>query len=1124
MTCQTVLSRYFSLLALVTSSLFLLAESARAQPNNGDQQPPRARDADLIQESKLKIKVVDDDGELYAVPGVTLKDYLRDADELERLKQRLKQHQAKVPSVSFGGTIELDGAVVPASGKAKGFLGLDASFQIRLNGDEAESDIWVPVPLGLDGAFLNPAAAEHQGLGDFIIDKDAGSFVCWLHTRQGTAHTIRVRGKVAIERLAGQHHLSVNVPNMSTTARITIPGPPIEIVRQDNRIGLAQETNENLTVVTIQNGGGGVELAWRERGMTPPPLLDARGIVSLYVHGNDVSSEAQLAVRSRGEPIDRFVVELPPDMKLTSRNVPGFQITRLPSESDSNRQLVLIQRLDGPTTGPMNIHLAAAAPPIAMEKPRRMIEAAGYSVQGAERQLGSVDVVVEGNWSVTWLPGNLVQRDSAPVNREKVDARFLYNQQPYSLRLDLRQKQPRVSAKPTYVLAVSKDTVELDAEFDYSTTGTAFKEIELEMPGWTIDDVFSPDDLLSGPFAVEQPPLLHILHSGPIAIEPLRLRIPLASAPTRFKIQVKAHRTIREEDGGISIRLPRLSDTSVSSTASVVVRPAANIELTPQPGESKSLTPETNPPPNEPAQNTVAFFYRTNTSTESSLFVAHKRLRPRELSIQVSSRAELRDNDVAVVQTLSTSAAFGPPTPTIWEVPRAVIESKTLRFSHDNQDAPFQLADSEASPDETSTRVVIELDGEQAGSVDLEARYTLPLDTLTSEDVLRLPLIQPVEDPKTKVLGNSLVIVSDETYQLELSNEDWTPESDAPSKTDGELHLRAAGIIAAADVRRSRARPGDPPTTSVTTAWIQTQVTSTARYDRVCFRFTSDQPQLQLELPSGALAEDRHAVINGRPRRILSGENGSIRISQDEDAVGKESTVEIWYYSELSSGSKLRVALPKFVGTERIDRVYWQLVLPRNQHLAWSPRALTPELVWTYDGGYWGRRGLLEQPALEELLKASSQAGVPLDTNRYLFSAIGSARAVDFVLVDRLKLMGGVSGVALAIALCFIYFPVLRHPGAFFAAGIVLAALAMTFPEHAVLCAQTGAIGLGMALLASVLNHFVGHRGGVTSIRRDSVYVDSYGSSVPFRKEGSSRATTATAPAHLQAPQVEDES
>ena len=127
--------------------------------------------------------------------------------------------------------------------------------------------------------------------------------------------------------------------------------------------------------------------------------------------------------------------------------------------------------------------------------------------------------------------------------------------------------------------------------------------------------------------------------------------------------------------------------------------------------------------------------------------------------------------------------------------------------------------------------------------------------------------------------------------------------------------------------------------------------------------------------------------------------------------------------------STLPAALPKLKEAQRIERVYWEVLLPRSRHLVWAPAAVTPELVWRFEDLYWGPRGRLNQRELEELLAASAQE-VPENMNRYLFSATGAVSAVSYATVSRVHLMLVFSLIALLAVVPFFYLPPLRQPPA----------------------------------------------------------------------------------------------
>ena len=232
-----------------------------------------------------------------------------------------------------------------------------------------------------------------------------------------------------------------------------------------------------------------MSLGWSEQ-IAVKPLVEVRGAMRVDVHANHVSAEAALAVRSRGEPINSFVVYMPPGMQLTSLQVPGFQIATS-DDPQRKRQTVAVRRIAGPTSDVIEITLRAEMPEIGQAKPSRLLQVAGFEVKEADLQLGTVDVDVKGNWSVAWKPDSFVQPESrawlpTPRRRPRVSCTIA---SPFSLQVELRRKQPRVSVAAEYVVRVGETRAGLEANFNYETTGTEAGTISFKLPGWTVEGV-----------------------------------------------------------------------------------------------------------------------------------------------------------------------------------------------------------------------------------------------------------------------------------------------------------------------------------------------------------------------------------------------------------------------------------------------------------------------------------------------------------------------------------------------------------------------------------------------------------------------------------------------------------
>jgi hypothetical protein len=1103
--------------------VFCTCESICAQPPATEDPSPSG---DLIRESDLKWRLEDADGNLVPVPAFTLELF----QELLELQSRIKAEPAALPKVIFTEPIQLDGRV----DLENRFARMRVTYRIKLPSHaDHEEETWTEIPLRLDNSFLDIRAIEHEQEGEIYVTRDGASYVCWLRAAPNSTHTIHVPIKVPVQRTGTQDSLILKLPNMATTMRLAVAQEMVEAFSPSERSNVSWEAEGGATTITVESSGGELDLAWQPLGKVLPHALEATCATTVHVHGNHIWSEAQLKVRSRAEPIDSFIVRLPDGMDLTSHSDADFQVSELPSAGNSGSQQVLVKRLGGLTRGLIEVNLEAALPPITTETKRRTVQLGGFSVEDAVREWGSVDVMLDGSWSTTWIVGQFVQRVAVledPTRQQPVAARFLYDRQPYSLRLELRPKQTRGSLDTTYVVDVSDDSLQLDARIAFSTNGAAVDSLNFKMAGWTIDTV-TPPESLARPFTFDE--------------EAGILTLPIATDAAEVDFQVRARRPIETGIPDVSFDLPRPSDAALIPNATLIVLASDNVELTPELASMKWLTQETRTPALElPKRFAPPLLFREELSTESNEaahFVARRRIRPRETTVAIASDAALDGDMVQVRQSFLVTVAYAPLAELTIAIPTSVAESGTLRITSGEQELSYrEVASTETAPDADSpepvdqlatqiTAGVVSLRVPVTGEVQVDIAFEIPRKDAISAAGLRIPLVQPAGGEATANVTNTLTVRSDENTAITLADELWTMHSDDASTPNGkqEMRVRATGVMEAALVRTSAVENRSSGSTQISRVWIQSWLTPADRRDRVCFQLLSDQPHVHIQLPATAQSEELQVLVEGeRPIELVNHGDLSLTITLADEQVGRVVGLEMWYFCENSRDSQVEVAIPSIIDADRAELVYWQIVMPRAEHLAWIPETLTSELVWQRDQLYWGRRGRLEQEALEGLVGASTRVPVSPDTNRYLFSSTGSVESVGFVKVSRLMLMMVSSGLALAVVLPFIYLPMLRQPAVFVVAGVILLAGSVTYPEPSVLLGQAGAIGLGLAMVACALQRLV-VRSPLTPVnRRGSVYLtpDSQTSVAPSRViEGSSRTTTATAPAHLQVAQVEGE-
>jgi len=275
----------------------------------------------------------------------------------------------------------------------------------------------------------------------------------------------------------------------------------------------------------------------------------------------------------------------------------------------------------------------------------------------------------------------------------------------------------------------------------------------------------------------------------------------------------------------------------------------------------------------------------------------------------------------------------------------------------------------------------------------------------------------------------------------------------------------------------------------VARAWVQTWLIrseQSARQERAVFQFLmpetpnhrhNDEPSpsrqhVRVIIPRGAAIRRLSVWLDGDRVNDYAVDGQEIFVPLPPSEGGERHRLELSYHfpAPTSETSLLQLELPRLGEDTWIRRMYWQVILPRRQHVLLEPEGFTAESRWGFHGYLWSRRPLLEQPELEAWVGAARRTPVSQATNRYLFSTSGRPVEVELRTAGRAWIVLIASGLALVAGLLLIYVPAARHPGTLFAAAVVLVAAGLIYPEPTMLVAQAAVLGLGLTLLAGLLH------------------------------------------------------
>lgn len=1009
-------------------------------------------------------------GRLQPMPGWTLQDF-------ERLMNggATRPGQAR-PSYRM--------EKIAATGQAEGeFVRLAIEFTVFV--DEPH---WIRVPLRLAGAVIR-GPAEYRGPGKHLLEFDAAAqeYVAWLNGAGDEPHRLKFEVLAPLEDISGRKRLRLSTPRSWASELVfVVPTPHAQAQASSGAILEAVEDLGDSTRLRVTGLSGDLSVTWWQTAsglVDAPTVLEAEGAVSSRIDGRSIHTETTLNVRSLGGEFDRFRVRLPADATLLTSDQPDYSVTLLSASGASGgdaRPLVEL-RLRGPTAGPVAVRLVTEQTHDPSE-PERLVDLGGFEVEDAVRQWGHVAVRVSGDWQIVWGSRRQVRQvevEDLPTVlwTDGLLAGFEYFGQPYSLPLRVIPRETRITVEPEYLLLVGAQRVQLEATLHYRIGGAKVFSLDIDLPGWSVDEV-RPANLVA--------------NDALVASRVTPLNIPLLQPSTgTFDIVVVAHRDIPPETTDLEVSLPG-PHGNVVGAATVVVLPADNIELAPRESHLMGLARLRGklPPLRLPSRQQPPLVYRTESP--QAHFAAQFRVHARSINVNVRSKVTLDEAGGTVDQALAYHVARESLDRVYLDVPPELTQTGKLRVSLNGKELDWgELPDQENDP-QRPARVRVTLPGDMIGRFELAVQYPLAEEkTVPQAGVTRrIPLVMPGEG---RLALNELTIHYPAPIRLQHLDGLWSRVDEDALSTDEGRALRLTSSVARHEVvlgvqtaeRRAQGQ------VYVQRAWLQTWLTREARQDRAVYQFTTDARQLQFKLPSGARLREAEVHVNGQQVVPTDGaEPGELVVllpeSQSAEAAGGSAArylLELRYQfpdrNVAAKGNHLAIEPPQ-IGRKAAVAVdywqYWQLVLPRDEHLIVGPAGLNAEYQWVWHGLYWGRRPVMDQTQLETWSGAAHMPPLPQATNQYLFASLGPTGSLDVRIAARPLLVLLASGAVLLVGLALIYVPFVRHPSVLLLAAVAVLALGAVHPEPALVVAQAGATGLLLALGAGLLERTISRR------------------------------------------------
>ena len=1055
-------------LGLTPSFAFLLAwtlaRGTFAQPLpdrlRADETPPAAavegaeeEEPESVREVQPPLYLLDENDRLVPVPGIRLEDFermLRDQGSERRQRPRYSLQSLRI----IGAATEEHAA-------------LSVEIEVLLNDDD-----WVRVPLRFGEAVLRERAAYDGPPGTHVLEylENEGGYVLWLRGESGETRRISMKLGAPLDRSSSESALTLSTPR-ATVSQIELRVPLAQAACRVTGEAVADPPRaeaDGTTTLSARRLDGPFKLAWWDAARPlaeETPDLEATAALAARVDGRTIRTTANLTVRSFAGEFDRFLVRLPPGGNLTLLGALGYQVVEPPLQpTDPHRRMVEV-RLDDKTTGPVEVRLETERPfDFDDAEP---LELGGFEVQGAVRQSGFLALLVVGDWRVDFEPLEATVRQvenvPEPLRRDDLTAAFEFLRQPFSLQARIAPRETRLHVDPEYVYFVGAESVTLEARLRFTVRGARAFDVRVNLPGWELEDVgpaslVKVDDVVRGELA----PLV----------------IPLAKATTgQFELTLRARRALPAAPADLTVELPApVSDTS--SPAAVVVLPDDNVELRPQADAMLGLNRQrVAPTMNLPPRQQEPLFYRADEPAAS--FAAQWIVHERQIAVDVASEATWDEQESRVEQRFSYRVAYEPVSTLLLDLPAALAEEPKLEVLLDGRAAPLRAQAGEPAPPGRIGRYV-ELPSERIGAIDLVLRYPLPPLALVAEGPTpwTVPLVLPAEgtlgthELRVRATGGASIAANDAAWKTA------TTENGEPA-LGSERRLTATELVPQAVVQLVAAeRRTDGDATVVDRAWIQSWLTADGRQDRAAFRFLTDRTHIAVRLPQGVLATGLTVRLDGRPAPLDGPPRRTLVLAIPPGRQGRLHTLELQYrFAERDSRNGVLVlTAPQMPDDAWLQRLYWQVALPPDEHALQAPAGFTGEQQWAFGGLGWQRQPLRDQRDLEAWVGAESRAELPSGTNVFLFGALGDRPALELRTASRSVLVFAASLAALATGLLVMYAPPRGRRLAAFAALGAIAALAAMYPEAAVLLLQAAALGLALAAVAMTMERLLSGR------------------------------------------------
>lgn len=1052
--------------------------------------------------------LLDAEGRPQPVPGMTYEDFLAAWKRLNQLGSADEQPSYAIEDMTFRGQV--------IGQRAE----LECRIAVRLIGKGP-----INVPLGLVGAIVqgepkfsavptsadtkSPSADESKGSGEsefLTSDPDHGGYVAQFRGSAGERRLLNVNIIVPLAHDGPETSLPINCPHAVSSQLELDVDSKIAEARVNVGSLLSQESNaKGGTRVKAAGLSGMFRLAWQNSAKDSSAMasvLNALGTIHVTLDGRGIRSDARLTVRSYGGTFDQFRVRLPVGAQLvqakpdTSQS-PNVQYrirvenatSATAGRNADNRQIVVVE-LAEKQQGPVIVDLAMEhlGNP---ENRGQTIDVGGFEVLGAVRQFGDVALNIADDWQARWEIGSYVRQ----VDPNEIDttlqsfnptAAFQYDRQPWSLNLRLARRQLRVHVTPKFEMECLPEEARLTVRLNYQVFGARAFEYRVALNGW---------ELTGDP--VESASLVD---TDRISVTPEgTLLLPLVQASARrAEVSFVLRRPLTRNAAQLQLPLPVPVADSIG-TGELIVRAAPEVSLLPDLAKSTGLTAATTNASGDNSQGDGATELHYRTLLPAAVFAADRTSRSRDIAVQSLTQVEITEREAKIEQRFDYSVRFEPLSELTFSVAEdfpvaaaglsaRLVMGNGADAQQNEQAISLQVSSIDASEtgtsDESARLLRLTLPRPLMGKFSVSIRYSAGLPPRSANDLhWEVPHLHCTEGQLSAESArvrwtDRLSVVLDAA----AANQSWRLASatDRHEEAPGLNIVGERGASALPLIIRS-ATPKPPATTVVERAWLQTWLSQGIIQYRAAFRVRTAGDQATIELPPEAAGAETEVLVDHEQARVVSQAPGRlvVQLGNGKQVSSGERTAPLEMHTiELRSRQEYRRSLvtihrltpPQIEGSIALSQVYWQFILPSDEHVVREPVQLASASEWQWFGTFWGRQPLKSQSELEEWSGASQQLAPTTLQNQYLFSGIAPLSSIELTTAPRWLIVLVASTCVLVASIVCSYVPRMRRKWLIVMLATLIVFAAVTNPGETFLLAQASVLGLLLAGLSTIIS------------------------------------------------------